>query len=415
VYPGAPEVDDLIDHDCDDEESINNLGDKDVDEDGLTSLDGDCDDFDDQIHIDAIERCNGIDDNCDGYLPIDEWDLDNDGYVACVAFSPNTWLGDSYVIGGDDCDDNNAQSRPGLAENCYDGIDNDCNGIIDIDADGDGDGYTTCQGDCNDSDISIYPTNQELCNGIDDDCDGRVDEGFDNDLDGYMSCLACSDTYFTCDCDDSNALSHPNAPENCYDGIDNDCDGEVDQTGIDEDKDGWEVCDGDCDDNNKWRSPGTPERCNGIDDDCDNEIDNGYDKDGDGMTRCTGDCDDSNPSIYFGATEICNDVDENCDQSLGEGSDDDEDGWLNQDCGGEDCDDLNAAIGPDQVEICDDGLDNNCDQGVDTADIACDVHSGVYQGWFCGIQGTSPANWAWGLLALLVATRRRDPSFNSTP
>ena len=52
--------------------------------------------------------------------------------------------------------------------------------------DNDGDG--SCQGDdCDDSNGSVYPGAVEQCNGVDDDCDWLVDEGFDTDGDGYTT------------------------------------------------------------------------------------------------------------------------------------------------------------------------------------------------------------------------------------
>jgi MYXO-CTERM domain-containing protein len=57
----------------------------------------------------------------------------------------------------------------------------------------------------------------------------------------------------------------------------------------------------------------TEEECNGIDDDCDMMIDEGFDVDGDGITSCDGDCDDDDDRIYPGATDACDDLDNDCD------------------------------------------------------------------------------------------------------
>jgi hypothetical protein len=103
-------------------------------------------------------------------------------------------------------------------EEC-DFLDNDCDGLTDEDFDSDGDGWTTCAGDCDDEDDTVYPGAPELCDGKDNDCDGDIDEGFDQDGDGFRTCDG--------DCDDDDDTVYPGAPELC-DGKDNDCDGEID-------------------------------------------------------------------------------------------------------------------------------------------------------------------------------------------
>ncbi len=102
----------------------------------------------------------------------------------------------------------------------------------------DGDGY--CSGDCNDGDPAIHPDAAEECNDLDDNCDGSIDEGagatwyLDEDGDGYggESITACDapDSYADngSDCDDSSASTYPGAEE-LSDGLDNDCDGDIDE------------------------------------------------------------------------------------------------------------------------------------------------------------------------------------------
>ena len=74
------------------------------------------------------------------------------------------------------------------------------------------------------------------------------------------------------DCDDSNPLVGLGMEE-IFDGVDNDCDGEVDEGVYDIDQDGFSDIQGDCDDNNGWANPDMEEMCDGFDNDCNGEID----------------------------------------------------------------------------------------------------------------------------------------------
>lgn len=148
----------------------------DLDGDGWTAL-HDCNDDDPTINPEAPDVCNGVDDDCDGD-PDDGsvWydDLDGDGYG-----DPDTATcepADVHV--GEDCDDLDPAVYPGDHEVPGNGIDDDCDGTIDVDdLDVDGDGYTVDQGDCDDEDPTIYPRAwEDPDNGIDDDCDDLIDE-----------------------------------------------------------------------------------------------------------------------------------------------------------------------------------------------------------------------------------------------
>ena len=277
---------------------------------GSVDNDQDCDDEDPLTSPEAEERCNGLDDDCDGAVPADETDDDGDGYVECT---------------GEDCDDANLLTHVGADELCNTGEDEDCDSSIDeddavdvsawyADSDGDGDGdpstelwsceapsgYVANDLDCEDQDDTVYDGASELCDGQDNDCDGSLDatEG-DDDGDGYVECTIDSGgwdgTSITGgeDCDDGRALTNPGATEYCN-SEDDDCDGTVDEDDaldattwyVDGDGDGFGdassttlvACDQpsgyasdatDCDDSDGDSYPGAPEVCeDGVVNDC---------------------------------------------------------------------------------------------------------------------------------------------------
>jgi len=263
---------------------------------------------------------------------------------------------DGFTENEGDCDDTNDDIYPDAPE-IYNGLDDDCDGIIDEGTagwDNDGDGWSYVEGDCDDGNTTVHPGAAELPDGLDNDCDGLIDEGtvlYDDDGDCRCESTPCGgstepdcDTLLGADCDDTDVDINPEAAEIC-DGTDNDCDGltDEDDPDTDGDGDGWSACDEDCDDSDPYVSPSATEVCNEIDDDCDGEIDGATavgastwyeDLDGDGYGEATGaidaceapsghvsnddDCDDTDSSVHPSATETCDGDDNDCDGSTDE-------------------------------------------------------------------------------------------------
>ncbi|MBI4956105.1 MAG: putative metal-binding motif-containing protein [Myxococcales bacterium] len=148
--------------------------------------------------------------------------------------SASDFDGDGYPA-GPDCDDEDATVHPGQPEPCScNGIDDDCNGIVDdfpcdlACVDQDGDGYPAGP-DCDDADPAVHPGQEEpcACDGIDQDCSGVIDDFpcflacDDQDGDGYPVGIDCNDL-------DPNVHPGPASEPCTCDGVDENCNGVVD-------------------------------------------------------------------------------------------------------------------------------------------------------------------------------------------
>ena len=447
--------------------------------DGVAGNDEDCYDLPpigNTINPSASEIAgNGLDENCDG-MEICWRDQDRDGYgTPNPVMSPTL---DCTAVGSssrsDDCNDTptGATVHPDAVELPADGVDQDCDQLEDCYRDADGDTWgvpvivpsasLTCStvgvadddDDCNDvlpGGNRIYPTATEVPgNGIDENCDGAESCFLDQDGDGYggintvqtpaFDCDAPNATFVGGDCNDGNASINPEGTEIVGDNLDQNCDG-VDDCYQDVDRDtfGSDVvipgddlfCTGGGESRNKLDcvdygmvggvsassiNPAMPEICNGVDDDCDEAIDDedssisspltwyrdgdedGYGDDNvtrsscaqpDGYVSRYGDCEDGMPAVNPGAEEICDlaNLDEDCDGAANEDDPDisdlfvfypdaDRDTFGNSDprtgveacfppagyvANDDDCDDMSAQAHPGETEVPYDGYDNDCD------------------------------------------------------
>ncbi len=267
--------------------------------------------------VPSTEICNGIDDNCNGLV--------DDGFNVGTNCSVGTGAcrREGFFVcdglGGQMC---SASPGAAIAEICN-GIDDNCNGIVD-------DGLFSC---------SCAPQT-EVCDGVDNDCDGQIDEGYNVGNTCSAGTGAClRNGYIVCQGGGTSACSvtagTPSSEGATCDGVDNDCDSQIDE-GL--------SCVG----------PTQAEICNGIDDNYNGTVDEGYAV-GSLCLAGIGACQRTGLNICNGvglvctavagspSGEVCNGIDDDCDGIADEG--------------------LSCSCSP-TSEICD-GTDNDCDGSTD--------------------------------------------------
>jgi hypothetical protein len=350
---------------------------EDLDGDGLSSCDGDCNDADVLVFPNQTEVCDGYDNNCDGVADEGCPDVSraeaepNDDLTQCELLSlPFTVSG---VIDPRKDKDVFCFFAPAGADVAFD-----------IDAADTSDSLLNSR-------VRLLASPDVILDRNDDGVDPET--GFDeDDSDSYLEHTFARPGVYGIQVTDESLFA--GGSRLTYTLVARALN-EVPCT--DADGDGVSVCEGDCHDNSPLIHFGAPERCDGLDNNCDGVGDPEHctgDFDGDGFAGADGDCDDSDPNRFPGAAEICDLLDTNCDgevdegvtnrcggcgfepaERCGDGIDNDCDGVIDDDCEGDsdgdgytpdqgDCDDTNFDVKPEAQETCD-GIDNNCDGIVD--------------------------------------------------
>lgn len=231
-------------------------------------------------------------------------DNDLDGFGAGEATT--ACVSDVFTTYSEDCDENVSTFDTAA------GFNTDCT----YDEDTILPGFSLTGDDCNDSRDDIFPDAEETCDGEDDDCDGLEDENDpdvvdaytlqpDTDGDGYgdpdpeLAIITCNPdeegyTSDNTDCDDTEATVHPNATEYC-DGVDNDCDELIDETELESGDYSTDPPDGDL-----WY-PDVDGDGYGVEDNvrrfCNSD-------EAEGFAEVPGDCDDNDSSSNPDAADI---------------------------------------------------------------------------------------------------------------
>lgn len=266
----------------------------DMDLDGITPRKGDLNDADETSYPGAHDLCDGVDNDYDARVDEDaaSWvrfykDVDGDGYgltgsslLLCRQPKEAGYTDAVYVGYGGDCDDGTARVNPGVMETLGDGIDNNCDGIVEEtvaevveppvvevaplaeEPEAPVVERATPQTEAPPPRVlpdkeppatrvaprtatpntDVLTTSPEFCDGVDNDRDGAIDEGVllplhrDLDEDGFgnaaetvASCQRAGFVTNNRDCNDRESRINPRQSEICEDEVDNNCDGQVNE------------------------------------------------------------------------------------------------------------------------------------------------------------------------------------------
>jgi cysteine-rich repeat protein len=327
--------------------------------DGIVDDDEECDDGNADNTDECLDTC--LDASCgDGFVWDGEEDCDDGNTTSgdgCSALC-NTELvtcGDGVVDDGEDCDDGNDDNTDAClddcsAASCGDGF------VWGGEEDCDGDATQPCDTSCGstgrqdcgvDCAWGACTPPVEECNGVDDDCDGAIDNGLPCLPGDAVACTTTCGSTGSGVCTASCAIPAPadcTPPAEECNGVDDDCDGAADEDfGCVQ---GATVsCTTSCGTVNPAATctmacavptvdecPYPPEECNGLDDDCSGEADNGFDCVMGATSGCLTTCGSTNPAGVCSATctvpapadcpipaEACNGADDDCDTAIDDG------------------------------------------------------------------------------------------------